>query len=278
MVKQLQPADNAQPNGQTADEYAGQGESYVMSFDMSDVADFNVNNVVLDKTQAKGQNGTSGFRTDADISGNLAMRERNLQKWEPSETDTSLELGSGGLGNWDQFATNDRITGVKSNYDENMYTTAIDRSNPQYAQRAARAERLAREIESSTATNAHIREERGGQNAVDDQGLDEEDKYGKPSGARHHRLTTMQVQRCSQRVLAALEWAGEQVHPASSTCAQRPGHGARRAGRSRDSVVHDCTPRLCSRKSSAAHCEPRRRQASRPGACTVRTGHGPLPA
>lgn len=177
MVKQLPPANTAQANGQTSDEYTGTGESYVMSFDMSDVADFNVNNVVLDKTQAKGQNGTSGFRTDADISGNLAIRERNLQKWEPSEHDTSLELESGGSSGWDQFATNERMFGVKSNYDENMYTTTIDRSNPQYAQRAARAERLAREIESSTATNTHIREERGGQGVPDDQGLDEEDKY-----------------------------------------------------------------------------------------------------
>jgi hypothetical protein len=181
MVKQLQPAESGQANGQSSDEYAGKGEFHVMSFDMSDVADFNVNNVVLDKTQAKGQSGTSGFRTDADISGNLAIRERNLQKWEPSEHDTSLELGSGGLGGWDQFATNDRITGVKTTYNENDYTTPIDRSNPQYAQRAARAERLAREIESSSATNAHIREERGGQSALDDQGLDEEDKY---SGVR----------------------------------------------------------------------------------------------
>ena len=191
MVKQLQPADNAQANGQLSDEYAGQGEYYVMSFDMSDVADFNVNNVVLDKTQAKSQNGTSGFRTDADISGNLAFKERNLQKWEPSEDDTSLELGSGGLGGWDQFATNDRITGVKSNYDENIYTTAIDRSNPQYAQRAARAERLAREIETSTATNSHVREERGGHNAHDDQGLDEEDKYGNLVRNGLHILTTL---------------------------------------------------------------------------------------
>ncbi|UPX16779.1 poly(A)-binding protein binding protein [Ascochyta rabiei] len=183
MVKLLQPADHAQPNGQPSDEYAGQGESHVMSFDMTDVADFHVNNVVLDKTQAKPQNGTAAFRTDADISGNLALRERNLQRWEPSEHDTSLELGSGGLAGWDQFATNDRITGVKSNYDETMYTTAIDRSNPQYAQRAARAERLAREIESSTASNAHVREERGGHHAQDDQGLDEEDKY---SGVRRH--------------------------------------------------------------------------------------------
>ena len=177
MVKQLQPAGNAQVNGQSSDEYAGQGESYVKSFDMSDVADFNVNNVVLDKTQAKGQNGAAGFRTDTDISGNLATRERNLQKFEFSGPDTSLELGSGGLGGWDQFATNDRITGKKSNYDETMYTTAIDRSNPEYAKRAARADRIAREIESSAATNSHVREEREANNPLDDQGLDEEDKY-----------------------------------------------------------------------------------------------------
>lgn len=177
MVRQLQPADNAQANGQPSDEYAGQGDSHVKSFDMSDVADFNVNNVILDKTQAKAQNGSAGFRTDTDISGNLALRERKLQAFDFGEGDTSLELGSGGLGGWDQFATNDRLTGKKSNYDETIYTTAINRSDPEYAKRAARADRIAREIESSTATNSHIREERASFNALDDQGLDEEDKW-----------------------------------------------------------------------------------------------------
>jgi hypothetical protein len=181
MVKLLKSSDNAQSNGQTADEYAGHGESHVMSFDMSDVADFNVNNVVLDKTQAKGQNGSAGFRTDTDISGHLAMRERKLQAFDFGEGDTSLELGSGGVGGWDQFATNDRLTGKKSNYDETIYTTAINRSDPEYAKRAARADRIAREIESSAATNSHIREERASYNPLDDQDLDEEDKY---SGVR----------------------------------------------------------------------------------------------
>ncbi|KAH6639856.1 hypothetical protein C7974DRAFT_389311 [Boeremia exigua] len=181
MVKQLQPAGSA-ANGQPADEYAGQGESYVMSFDMSDVADFNVNHVVLDKTQAK-QNGAAAFRTDTDISGHLAIRERNLQKFEFTEPDTSLELGTASVAGWDQFATNDRLTGQRSTYDENEYTTAIDRNNPEYARRAARADRIAREIESSSATNSHVREERVSYNpnSVEDQGLDEEDKY---SGVR----------------------------------------------------------------------------------------------
>ena len=48
------------------------------------------------------------------------------------------------------------------------------------AERAARAEKIAREIEGSSATNSHVREERGGYTAADDNG-DEEDKY---SGVR----------------------------------------------------------------------------------------------
>jgi hypothetical protein len=59
MVKKLLPANNPQTNGagEVSDDYVGAGDYHVMSFDMSDVADFSVNNVVLDKSQTKGQNG-----------------------------------------------------------------------------------------------------------------------------------------------------------------------------------------------------------------------------
>ena len=83
----------------------------------------------------------------------------------------SLESAAGG--DWDQFKANEQMFGVKSNYDENIYTTRIDRNNPQYAIRAREAERIAREIESDVSANPHIREERGHK----DEGLDEESKY-----------------------------------------------------------------------------------------------------
>ena len=66
--------------------------------------------------------------------------------------------------------------GVGTNYDENIYTTAIDRSHPEYKLRAEKAARIAREIESGSAMNAHVAEERGAL-PVDDSGMDEEDKY-----------------------------------------------------------------------------------------------------
>lgn len=126
--------------------------------------------------------GTLGFRTDTDISGHMALRERNLQKWEPSELDSNLSLESTGRStDWDQFSTNERLFGVRSNYDETFYTTTINKNDPEYAARAARAEKIAREIEASSALNSHVREERGGHNAADDAGGDEEDKY---SGVR----------------------------------------------------------------------------------------------
>ena len=119
---------------------------------------------------------STAFRTDADISGNLALRERHLQRWTPTSGDTEVDLSlddSGGT--WDQFQANEQLFGLKSDYDENIYTTSIDRSNPLYRQREAAASRLAQEIEGSSSNNTHIREERGMMDQ--DIGLDDEDKY-----------------------------------------------------------------------------------------------------
>jgi hypothetical protein len=123
--------------------------------------------------------GASSFRTDTDISGNTAFQERPLQKWEPSsDASANLSLESSGQSSgWDQFATNERLFGVRSDYDENLYTTTIDRSHPQYAERAALAEKKAREIEASLALNAHVREERSQNAAGGDKDVDEEDLY-----------------------------------------------------------------------------------------------------
>jgi PAB1-binding protein PBP1 len=126
--------------------------------------------------------GTNRFNTDSGISSGRFGSERTLQKWVPDapETqDTSLESTNNRSGTWDQFAENERLFGVKTNYDENFYTTAIDKSHPQYKERLAAAERKAREIERSIATTAHVAEERVMDFVGDgnDKGGDEEDKY-----------------------------------------------------------------------------------------------------
>ncbi|KAI9760308.1 MAG: Bud site selection protein 6 [Chaenotheca gracillima] len=191
MAKQTKHGSSTQANGvgETLVEYVGSGQEHVMAFEMKDVVHLQTANISLHESPTKSTNGaSSAFRTDADISGNLALRERTLKRWEPSSgpdadmnTDTFGETAAQGSGRpWDQFAENEKKFGVKSDYDENIYTTTIDRSNPLYKQRAAAAERIAREIESGTAMNSHVAEERG-LVMGDDSGIDEEEKY---SGVR----------------------------------------------------------------------------------------------
>lgn len=141
------------------------------------------------KGDGKTQNGArSGFRTDTAISNNRPGNERVLKRWvpdAPGDLDGSLEKASSKSGGeWDQFAANERLFGLKTDYNENFYTTAIDKSHPQYTERLAAAEKKAREIEKSAAVTTHVAEERMMDFVGEDKGGDEEDKY---SGVRRQQ-------------------------------------------------------------------------------------------
>ncbi|KAK0104023.1 hypothetical protein ONS96_005128 [Cadophora gregata f. sp. sojae] len=143
------------------------------------------------KNEGRQNGNASSFRTDTAISGNRTQGERPLQRWVPDgppDTLGSLESGrmnNSGGGAWDQFEENERRFGVKTDYDENIYTTTINKKHPQYKQRLAEAERKAREIERSAANNSHVAEERIVDNlAGEENGVDEEDKY---SGVRRQQ-------------------------------------------------------------------------------------------
>ncbi|EMR09134.1 hypothetical protein PNEG_02477 [Pneumocystis murina B123] len=108
------------------------------------------------------------FQTDAEISGKMEFKERELHKWEPLTNDTNefgpLEELTQTVSNgevWDQFAANEKLFGVKSDFDEDLYTTKVDKSHPSYKQREADAARIAQEIQQSSTNNVHIAEERG---------------------------------------------------------------------------------------------------------------------
>ncbi|KAI0102419.1 hypothetical protein GGR51DRAFT_290220 [Nemania sp. FL0031] len=155
-------------------------ESPRMSFQKRDVPDTRSTGGNSGKGTNK-PNGTSSFRTDTAISSPRVRGERVLQPWvAPTGSegiDMTLERSTGGRA-WDQFAVNERQFGIRTTYDENIYTTAIDKSHPLYKERLAKAEKAAKEIEGSATTTAHHAEERqmnfaGG----DDAGDDEEEKY-----------------------------------------------------------------------------------------------------
>lgn len=144
----------------------------------------------------------SAFRTDTDISGKgKGGRERELQAWTPgpdgSGSGDDLTFAPPGAGNnsWDQFAVNEKLFGVKTNFDEDLYTTKLDRSAADFKERERKAQRIANEIigvsghasicgkllltgiiaVKGATSNPHIAEERNVNN-VDDSGVNEEDK------------------------------------------------------------------------------------------------------
>ena len=123
----------------------------------------------------------SDFQTDVEISaahGGDGI-SRSLQKWSDDGATATEDLlapgGRGDGGKWDQFATNEAKFGLKTSYDEELYTTKLDRSRPDFAAKEKEAERLAAEIMGQATTDAHLAEERG---QHDDSGQNEEDKYG----------------------------------------------------------------------------------------------------
>ncbi|KAI0749362.1 LsmAD domain-containing protein [Daedaleopsis nitida] len=144
---------------------------------------------------AKIPNGADSFKTDTDISKTGARRERELQAWNPDASDSNasapstgaastrsvdeLTFGPGASGGaWDQFAVNEQLFGVKANFDEDAYTTKLDRNAPDFKEKERKAAQIASEIMNSTTSNVHIAEERVMNLTTDGSGTNEEDKYG----------------------------------------------------------------------------------------------------
>ncbi|KAL3639787.1 Polyadenylate-binding protein-interacting protein 3 [Castilleja foliolosa] len=90
---------------------------------------------------------------------------RELEPWMPDESDP----GCPELDNifddpwnrgWDQFEANATLFGVKSTFNEELYTTKLERG-PQMRDLEREATRLAREIEGEDTLDLHLAEERG---------------------------------------------------------------------------------------------------------------------
>ena len=182
-----------------------------------EISSISATQIAVGNSNASSSTSTSGFRTDAAISNVASASQRPLERWQPDAPSNTSGM-SGSLeqsalpiltttgGQWDQFAANERMFGLKSSYKEEFYTTRLDRSHPDYEKRYREAESIAREIESKVSSNPHLAEERG--QKVDDSGLDEEDKY---SGViREHPPST---QAPPQQMAYAAAAAGNKYTP-----------------------------------------------------------------
>ncbi|KAJ3006286.1 UNVERIFIED_CONTAM: hypothetical protein HDU68_004176, partial [Siphonaria sp. JEL0065] len=142
-----------------------------------DLISLSVANLEIAEVKADPGN-RGGFQTDVAIGSKVGVRQRDLVQWSTDETDNTMSLDNVSSGEkWDQFATNESLFGVETDFQEEMYTTVIDKSDPNFKRKEAEAARLAREIESgfNNTDNVHLLEERNIITANDD--VNEEDKY-----------------------------------------------------------------------------------------------------
>ena len=141
---------------------------------------------------ANGEGGSAALETDAAIGSKRVGRAgRSLVAWQPDESDAPLAgggdlggLGGGGRGSggggttkggkWDQFSANQAHFGVISTFDEDLYTTKLDKSRISGISEEEAA-RIAAEIESQSSRNFHMAEERGQALGADDD--DEEARF-----------------------------------------------------------------------------------------------------
>ncbi|TBU26223.1 LsmAD domain-containing protein [Dichomitus squalens] len=161
------------------------------------IAATNIQEWTSGPADAKIPNGADTFKTDTDISKTGGRRERELQAWQPESADANgaaapgasgpanprnvdeLTFGPGASGgSWDQFAVNEKLFGVKAGFDEDAYTTKLDRNAPDYKEKERKAQQLANEIMNSAVNNVHVAEERIMNLTNDGSAANEEDKYG----------------------------------------------------------------------------------------------------
>ncbi|KAK4789428.1 hypothetical protein SAY86_016732 [Trapa natans] len=107
--------------------------------------------------------------------------ERVLEPWVPDEDDphypeldNTFDTRWNRL-KWDQFETNEMLFGVKSTFNEELYTTKLERG-PQTRELEKEASRIAREIEGEVTQDLHLAEERGLQ-LHEDFDVDEETRF-----------------------------------------------------------------------------------------------------
>lgn len=107
--------------------------------------------------------------------------ERELKPWTPDKDapeNIDLENTFQNTQNrhWDQFETNKSLFGVESTFDEELYTTKLERG-PQTKDLERRASRIAREMEDAATVNFHLAEERGLHFGNEEESFDEERRY-----------------------------------------------------------------------------------------------------
>jgi hypothetical protein len=165
--------------------------------------------------------GKTNSRADA-----LAGREGFASANSNNAANAAVSGGLGGnIGEWDQFRANEQLFNVSASYDENLYTTKLDKSRFD-SRKIAEAERLAREIEGTASSNFHVAEERGHKLEGD---YDEEDRYSgvlTKEGAVRHDISKQSAKTTSTEESSSKEGSGGEAKTVAAAAPKKMNYAA----------------------------------------------------
>lgn len=277
------------------------GSTLIIAVDK--VAYIQAKNVNLDRTAANGgpgfggANNISDVMTDTQISGTRGDKDQELVSAGSAWTEgagkgrggalagglddkggmsrkafgTARPAGlKGSIGEWDQFKANEELFNVQATYDENLYTTELDKSQID-SRKLAEAERIAKEIENTTSTNLHIAEERG---HIVETDFDEEDRYSgvltKDGKQRHQSSVPSKDGKAAPKKMnyaaaAAKADAGKKVAPSGFVKSGKP--VAAPAEEKKDKPKRDVTKKqgeTASKKEADSEKKDKAKEAEKP--------------
>ena len=143
-------------------------------------------NYELNLENINNKNNNDFFKIDSQISKNkyIPKKEEKLIKYEIKSEDENKYLNQkledeNDDENWDQFELNKKMYNVISTYDENLYTTKLDKNKISEEDKIY-ADKIYKEImgANNKEKNVHVLEDRGLIKQKEEE-LDEEDKYSK---------------------------------------------------------------------------------------------------
>lgn len=169
----------------------------------------------------------SGFKTDAEISKQSFRREGSFEEYndneggDPDLHGTLEDLGRSKGSKFNQFEVNKSRFGVVSTYDNDLYTTKLEKDEF-YMENEAIAAQIEKEIESQPVKNKHIEEERG---LLKNQNPDENEEFKFSSVYRKDtHQNPWATDRLEKSTPIAIERKG--VSPGNSPSLLRKGRGS----------------------------------------------------
>lgn len=100
------------------------------------------------------------FMDDGEITYRIFIKEKDISKILNNDEQNIIRMPEG-VKDWNQFEANERLFGIKPEFNESDYTTVLDKNSEFYLKNVAKAKKIEHDILTAKCSDRHRMEERG---------------------------------------------------------------------------------------------------------------------